>query len=48
MRHLKGGARGYKVKGLTDKAADDCYFETDQEGTRMSVAQYFTQTYGLT
>ena len=49
VRHGRGGGnkRGYKVKGLTENAADDCYFENDAEGKRMSVADYFTQSYGI-
>ena len=49
VRHGKGGGnkRGYKVKGLTENAADDCYFENDSEGKRMTVADYFTQSYGI-
>lgn len=49
MKHGKNGGattRVYKVKGLTQTAADDSYFDVD-EGSKMSVAQYFTQSYGI-
>ena len=50
VRHGKNGGgsrRGYKVKGLTTKAADEAEFDNDQEGTRMTVAAYFQQAYGM-
>ena len=42
-----GPRRAYKVKGLTLKAADEAEFENEQEGTSMTVAQYFQQAYGI-
>ncbi|KAK9811199.1 hypothetical protein WJX73_009529 [Symbiochloris irregularis] len=46
VNHGRGPARQYKVKGLTSKAADDAEFENEQEGKKMTVAQYFEQAYG--
>ena len=43
----KSNTRVYKVKGLTEKAADNSYFESDQGGAKMTVAQYFEQSYGI-
>lgn len=42
-----GSKRAYKVKGLTTRAADEAEFDNDQEGTRMTVAAYFQQAYGI-
>ena len=49
VKHSNNGStRTYKVKGLTQKSADDAYFELDAEGgSKMTVAAYFEQTYGI-
>lgn len=44
-RGAEGATRRYKVLGLSSNGADQTYFE-DQEGKKMSVAEYFEQKYG--
>lgn len=50
MKHGQNGGgsrRQYKIKGLTTVAADDAEFDNDQAGSRMTVAAYFKQAYGM-
>ena len=39
--------RAYKVRGLTTLAADEAKFDNEKEGTRMTVAHYYQQAYGI-
>uniref|UniRef100_M4BSN4 Uncharacterized protein n=1 Tax=Hyaloperonospora arabidopsidis (strain Emoy2) TaxID=559515 RepID=M4BSN4_HYAAE len=46
VTHRPGVKRSYRVNGLSRDAADRTFFETD-DGQRLSIAQYFEQTYKL-
>ncbi|KAH7487636.1 Protein argonaute-2 [Phytophthora ramorum] len=46
ITHRPGVKRSYRVNGLSRDSADNTFFEND-EGQRMSIAQYFQQTYNI-
>ncbi|KAL4117399.1 hypothetical protein PRIC2_011390 [Phytophthora ramorum] len=46
MTHRPGVKRSYRVNGLSRESADNTFFG-DDEGQRMSIAQYFQQTYKI-
>uniref|UniRef100_H3H7I2 PAZ domain-containing protein n=1 Tax=Phytophthora ramorum TaxID=164328 RepID=H3H7I2_PHYRM len=46
MIHRPGVKRSYRVNGLSRESADNTFFG-DDEGQRMSIAQYFQQTYKI-
>ncbi|KAI9921408.1 hypothetical protein PsorP6_002057 [Peronosclerospora sorghi] len=46
ITHRPGVRRSYRVNGLSKESADKTFFETD-DGQRVSIAQYFQQTYKI-
>ncbi|KAE9013258.1 Protein argonaute-2 [Phytophthora rubi] len=46
ITHRPGVKRSYRVNGLSRDSADNTFFEND-EGQRMSIAQYFQKTYNI-
>ncbi|KAI9916305.1 hypothetical protein PsorP6_018162 [Peronosclerospora sorghi] len=46
ITHRPGVCRSYRVNGLSKESADKTFFETD-DGQRVSIAQYFQQTYKI-
>ncbi|GMF12856.1 unnamed protein product [Phytophthora lilii] len=46
ITHRPGVKRSYRVNGLSKNTAENTFFEND-EGQRMSIAQYFQKTYNV-